>query len=105
MTVASKKGQYSAKGDQRNENLLAFLEVENARVESALHSVEEGDVVSFVEKKGGKVTKSELYEWAKGKGLTPVALYKVLARLVGEKVLRKEFDEEAEELVYVLVQR
>ncbi len=102
--MVSKKGQHSAKGSQRNENLLDFLEVENTQVENRSNLVGEGDIISYIEKKGGKVAKSELYEWTKDKGLTPAALYKVLARLVGEKVLRKEFDEEAEELVYVLAQ-
>lgn len=103
--MVSKKGRDSTKGDQHKEDLLAFLKVENTRVESRSRPVEEEFLISFVEEKGGKVTKSELYEWAKVRGLTPATLYKVVARLVEEKVLYKEFDDEVKELVYVLIRR
>ncbi|MEM1508800.1 MAG: hypothetical protein QW291_06060 [Thermofilaceae archaeon] len=103
--MVSKKGRDSTKESQHNENLLAFLKVENMHVESKSYPVEEELIVSFVEEKGGKVTKSELYEWAKVRGLTPATLYRIIARLIGEKVLRKEFDEDVKELVYILISR
>lgn len=62
----------------------------------------EADVRNFLRSKGGRATKTELYDWAKRKGISPAALYSMISRMVGEGKVVKRFDESSQELVYEL---
>ena len=64
---------------------------------------QEDSLLSFIKSKGGKVRKSELYNWAKGKGLPPAELYRSLSKLISEGKVVKRFDDESKELVYAVV--
>jgi len=82
-------------------DLLSFLGVGE---EKAVIKKEVGEeaVLSYIRSRGGRVRKSELYTWAKRRGITPASLYASITKLVSEGVLRREFDESSEEVVYVI---
>lgn len=50
----------------------------------------------------GGIGKSELYHWAKKKGIKPADLYKAIVNLVAQGKIRRVFDPEREEYVYVV---
>lgn len=95
-------------------DLLSFLSTTPGRGEEASHTQKaeeaqlinadrEADVRHFLRSKGGRATKTELYNWAKRKGITPAALYSVISRMVSEGKVAKRFDESSQELVYELL--
>ena len=49
----------------------------------------------------GGVGKSELYKWAKSKGVKPADLYRAILQLVSQGKIKRVFDPEKEEYVYV----
>jgi len=51
----------------------------------------------------GRVRKSAIYQWSKEAGVPPAVLYRALVSLERKGVVRRVFDEEVEELVYVAV--
>lgn len=91
---------------------MAFLAPSPEERESAHTRREEGipqggagleaDVRHFLKSKGGKATKTELYAWAKKRGIPPAALYSAISRLSSEGKIVKRFDEGSGELVYEL---
>ncbi|MCS7104461.1 MAG: MarR family transcriptional regulator [Thermofilaceae archaeon] len=62
-------------------------------------------ILSFLKEKGGKVSKSELYEWSRRVGITPVTLHDTLLRMVQKGFLIKRFDDELKDLVYCLAMK
>ena len=62
----------------------------------------ESEIRSFLNGKGGKATKSELYSWAKKKSVPPATVYLLINRMINEGRLRKRFDELSNELTYEL---
>lgn len=60
-------------------------------------------ILSLLKEKGGRVSKSELYEWSRRAGITPVTLHETLLRMVQKGFLTKRFDDELKDLVYCLV--
>lgn len=53
-------------------------------------------------KSRGLLTRSELYEWAKKRGIKPVELYRSLSSLLSKGLLGRRFDAEREEYVFYL---
>ncbi len=49
----------------------------------------------------GGLGKSELYRWAKKKGIKPADLYRAIIRLVSQGKIKRVFDPEKEEYVYL----
>jgi DNA-binding MarR family transcriptional regulator len=96
------------KTEEKSADLLSFLggEVEarrEAKVEVAGGSGElERAVISFLRSKGGKAAKSELYEWAKRRGVPPAALYNALTKMLQSGAIRRSFDESLQEIVFAL---
>ena len=62
----------------------------------------ETQLINFIRSQG-KVEKSKVYRWSKEKEITPASLYKALVSLERKGLIRKEFDESVEELVYIAV--
>jgi len=64
-----------------------------------------GDVVDLVYRRikesPGGIGKSELYRWAKAKGVKPADLYRAILQLVSQGRIKRRFDPEKEEYVYV----
>ncbi|MCD6562961.1 MAG: hypothetical protein J7K23_03460 [Thermoproteales archaeon] len=50
-----------------------------------------------------KITKSKLYEWSKSTGISQVILYKILQSLLKKNMIKREFSEEDQELVFITV--
>lgn len=61
----------------------------------------ESMILSYLKSNPRGATKSELYEWSKKKGIKPAEFYKALTRLFAKKALRRYFDPEREEYVFV----
>jgi len=61
----------------------------------------EEEVRSFITSRG-RVPKSDLYAYAKRRGIKPVDLYKALKTLEDKGVIRKAFDGELKELIYIV---
>lgn len=59
-------------------------------------------ITSFLRSRGGKVAKSELYRWAKNRGIAPAALYAAISNMLKSGTLRRVFDESAQEVAFVL---
>lgn len=104
--MPSKRSRRAERQGGGSSDLLSFFSVE--RDVSALTTAQttvvdsEEAVLSFIKGKGGKVTKSELYEWAKKRELTPAALYRALSKMVKDGIITKKFDENSQELSYVI---
>ncbi|RLE88310.1 MAG: hypothetical protein DRJ96_00200 [Thermoprotei archaeon] len=94
--MPSKRRRSEEAGD-----LLSFLGVGEEKP-VAREEAGERAVLSYIRGRGGRVRRSELYAWAKRRGITPAVLYKSLMKLMEEGVLRREFDESSEEVVYTL---
>lgn len=62
----------------------------------------EASVLDFLRSRGS-LTRSELYEWSKKRGIKPVELYRCLSSLLNRGVLSRRFDTEKEEYVFYLV--
>ncbi len=97
------------KGEEKRVDLLSFLSEEKPETggetkgEAPRSPNElEHTVISFLKSKGGKAAKSELYQWAKNKGVPPATLYTAIANMLRSGVLRRSFDESAQEIVFTL---
>ncbi len=60
----------------------------------------EREVLSYIETRG-KIKKSELYSWAKLKGLKLSDVYKALHKLIASGLIERRLDGSSGELVYV----
>lgn len=96
-------------------DLLSFLstasdekqETERARKAEETQSIgedREADIRHFLRSKGGRATKTELYNWAKMKSVPPAVLYNVISKMVREGKVVRRFDENSQELVYELIE-
>lgn len=63
----------------------------------------EDELKHLLESKGGKVTKTEIYSWAKRKNVPPAALYSAILRMLNEGKLSRRFDDSCKDLVYELL--
>ncbi len=63
----------------------------------------EGELVSFIRSRGGRVTKTELYGWAKRRNIPPAHLYNTIVKMISENKLKRLFDSEHDELAYELL--
>lgn len=96
------------RGEEKSIDLLSFLgggseTKKGVSAEVAGSPDELGHAVtSFLRSKGGKAAKSELYEWAKKKGIPPAALYNTIAKMLRSGALRRSFDENFQEIVFTL---
>jgi predicted aconitase with swiveling domain len=97
------------KGEEKSVDLLSFLSEEKPKTsgetkDEAPRSPNELEhaVVSFLKSRGGKAAKSELYQWAKNRGVAPAALYTTITNMLRSGALRRNFDETAQEIVFAL---
>jgi len=96
-------------------DLLSFFEAPPARprqegagqakaeVQLPSASAIEGELIRLLRSKGGRVTKTELYSWAKKRGIPPASLYRAVTSLLQGGRIAKRFDEKSEDLVYELI--
>jgi len=97
------------KGEEKSVDLLSFLSEEKPKTGGETKGEAPGNpnelehaVISFLKSKGGKAAKSELYQWAKNRGVAPAALYTTVANMMRSGTLRRSFDENAQEIVFAL---
>lgn len=101
------------KTTQGGMDLLAFLtpspdkEQQGAKTAKTKEASEissdwEAKVKRFLDGKGGKAMKTELYDWAKQTKIPPAILYHTISRMISEGKLVKRFDEGSKELIYEL---
>lgn len=62
----------------------------------------EVQLINFIRSQG-RVKKSKIYQWSKERDVTPASLYKALMTLERKGLIKKKFDENVEELVYVVL--
>jgi len=63
----------------------------------------EAELMSFIRTKG-KVRKSKVYQWSKERRITPASLYRALVNLERKGLIKKEFDEDVKELIYIVTE-
>lgn len=97
------------KGEEKRVDLLSFLSEEKPKTGGETKSEAprspnelEHAVISFLKSKGGRAAKSELYQWAKSRGVAPAALYTTIVNMLRSGALRRSFDENAQEIVFIL---
>lgn len=49
-----------------------------------------------------RIPKSAIYEWSRKQKISPVKLYKALQLLLKNKIIIRRFDDELEEMAYIL---
>jgi len=74
-----------------------------AEVQPPSASAIESELMCLLKSKGGRVTKTELYSWAKKRGIPPASLYRAVTNLLQGSKIAKRFDEKSEDLVYELI--
>ena len=81
-------------------DILSFLKEETVE-EAEKVNVQpiQSKVLAFI-RESGKVTKSNLYKWAKKQKITPAELYKNVKTLQDQNLIKVFFDENSGELVY-----
>lgn len=62
----------------------------------------ESQLIDFIRDQG-KIGKSKVYKWSKENKIAPVSLYKALISLEKRGLIKKEFDENIGELVYIAI--
>lgn len=97
------------KGEEKSVDLLSFFSEEKLEERGKVRAETSGNlselelaVVSFLKSKGGKATKSELYQWAKKRGVAPAALYATITKMLQSGTIRRSFDESAQEIAFAL---
>ncbi len=103
------KRQRREGGEQHREiaDLTSFFErrgEEEAKPQPYLREDIEAAILSFVRSRG-TVTRSELYEWSKKRGIKPADFYRCLTSLVSKGVIERKFDTQREEYVFSLAPR
>lgn len=102
-----------SKSAQSSMDLTAFFappssdDQQKAKVVHQIEGVRTGGdleaaIRRFLKEKGGRATKTELYEWAKRKNIPPAHLYSTITRMIAEGRLTRRFDDGFKELVYEL---
>ncbi|MEM1690981.1 MAG: hypothetical protein QXG48_04715 [Thermofilaceae archaeon] len=84
-------------GDDRQKAKAAH-QIEGVKTSEDLEAALRG----FLKERGGRATKTELYEWAKRKNIPPAPLYSTISRMIAEGRMIKRFDDGSRELVYEL---
>ncbi|AKG39179.1 MAG: hypothetical protein ACP5II_05705 [Infirmifilum sp.] len=59
-------------------------------------------ILERLKPEGGGLTRSQLYEWSKKKGIKPAVFYKALTSLIEKGVVVRKFDPSKEEYVFQL---
>lgn len=85
--------------DKSDADLLSFFYADQTRKEAA--TAPSGKVLGFILERGGRVSRSELYEWALDNGLKPAELYAALKDLLDKKAVERRFDDTINEIVFI----
>ncbi len=113
--VPRKKKEKEQKGEKPVMDLTAFLTPQQPSVaeekpekkvpENTAKKMFTSDIeellLNYIKSYPSGVTKSQLYEWAKKKGIKPVDFYRALTRLITNKAVKRFFDPEREEYAFI----
>lgn len=106
--MPQKKKKESGEQSPASVDLTSFLERpppdEERRQQPYLSEDIENAILSLVRSRG-PLTRSELYEWSKKRGIKPAELYRCLSSLLSRGALNRKFDAEREEYVFYVPQR
>ncbi len=92
MAFLSTQEQQASKAEEKTVSALsqALLTEEVERV-----------LLQRIRQEPGGLTRSQLYEWSKKRGISPAAFYKALTSLVEKGLIQRRFDSTREEYVFV----
>ncbi|QOJ78237.1 hypothetical protein IG193_05560 [Infirmifilum lucidum] len=76
----------------------------SASREALLTEEVERALLQRIRQEPGGLTRSQLYEWSKKKGVSPAVFYKALTSLVEKGLVQRRFDSTREEYVFVTTQ-
>ncbi|OYT31418.1 MAG: hypothetical protein B6U94_03120 [Thermofilum sp. ex4484_79] len=94
--------RHNRKKNESSVDITAFFDISKKEIKETVLEVDtelEKKILEFITS-SRIITRSKLYDWSKKNRIPPALLYKALQSLLRKKIIKREFSNEHQEIVF-----